>query len=356
MKIVIACGGTGGHIFPGIALAEEFLLLRSDAEIVFVGSPRGLEEGIFSGSKWRLELVEAVSFADKRGWNKVLSLPRFFASVWKCGRLLRREKPDLVFGIGGYASAPVLIAARFLGVSSYAIEPNAVPGLSNRLARFFVREVFVAFDGMEKFFGRKGVKTGVPIRRLIRSRADYFKDTSRRTVLVFGGSQGARKINETILSALPRLADLKDRISWIHQVGRDADCGMAQAEYARFGFEAEVHPFIADMATAYDKADFCVARSGANSVAELLFLKKPSLLIPYPLAAADHQTANARRMVELGIARMIPESELDSEKLAALLREILFSPDGLSRMRSSFGPTNPDFAAALIAKRVFSRV
>lgn len=352
MKILIACGGTGGHIFPGIALAEEFLLLRRDAEIVFVGTPRGLEERIFSGSKWRLELIKAVSFADKRGWNKILSLPGFFVSVWKCGRLLRKEKPDLVFGVGGYAAAPVLIAARFLGVPSYAIEPNAVPGLSNRLARFFVREIFVAFDGMEKFFGRKVVKTGVPIRRSIKSRSDHFKDTSRRTLLVFGGSQGAKAINEAVIGALPLLADLKDRISWMHQVGRDADLAAVQAEYARFGFDAEVTPFIDEMATAYDKADFCVARSGANSVAELLFLKKPSLLIPYPLAAADHQTANARRMVDLGVARMIPESELDPEKLATLLRELLLSPDGLSRMQSSFGPGQPDFAAAIIAKRI----
>lgn len=354
MKIVIACGGTGGHIFPGIALAEEFLLLRPDAEIVFVGTSRGLEEGILAGSKWRLELVKAVSFADKRGWNKVLSLPGFFASVCDCGRLLRKEKPDLVFGVGGYASAPILIASRFLGVPCYAIEPNAVPGLSNRLGRFFVREVFVAFDRMEKFFGRKAVKTGVPIRRLIRLRADHFKDTSRKTVLVFGGSQGAKAINDAVIKALPHLADLKDRVSWIHQVGRDADIPEIEIAYASNGFAAEIHPFITDMATAYDKADFCVARSGANSVAELLFLKKPSLLIPYPYAAADHQTANARKMVELGVARMIPESELDSEKLATLLRAILFSPDGLPQMRSSFGAENPDFAAAIIAKRVLS--
>lgn len=354
MKILIACGGTGGHIFPGIALAEEFSILCPDAEIVFVGTTRGLEQRIFSGSKWRLELIEAVSFADKSGFEKITSLFPFLVSFLRTRSLILKENPDLILGVGGYASAPVLIAGRLSGKNCYAIEPNAIPGLSNRLATYFVKEVFVAFDGMEKYFGRKAIKTGVPIRRSIKSRADHFKDLSKKTVLIFGGSQGAKAINENVLKALNHLGDLKETVTWIHQIGSFANLAEVEAEYARLGFQAEVYPFINDMATVYDKADFCISRSGANSVAELLFLQKPCLLIPYPNSASNHQEANAKQMADLGIAKMLQEKELTPEKLASMLREILTTPTSLSKMKTAFGPQKREFAAEVIAKRMLA--
>lgn len=337
MKILLACGGTGGHIFPGVALAECFEEKIPGVELVFVGTKRGLEKEVISKTHWRLEMLEAPSMADKKGWGKITAGFRLLKSLKGALRLIRREGPNLVLGVGGYVSVPVLLAAFLRRVPAAALETNAIPGLANRLLKHFVKYFFVS-------------PLGAPVRKNLFA-AKQPHPSGKKVVLVFGGSQGAKKINELLPESLPFLKGMENQIHFIHQVGRIKDAAAVEQKYRECGFSCEVVPFIDAMGQAYALADFVIARSGANTVAELAALRKPSLLIPFPFSAARHQEANAALLEEKGGARVLKESEASGLSVADILKDVLSSPGLLEAMRKNLESAAMPGAAEKIVDR-----
>jgi len=338
VRMLIAGGGTGGHLFPGIALAEEVITRHPKNEVMFVGTRRGLEARVVPECGYRLELITARGLkgvGPVRMLLGLIALPLAFFESW---RILMRYRPDVVVGVGGYASGPVVLAAKLQGVPTAVQEQNAFPGLTNRILGRFVRIVFVAFDESRRYFPASKVQLiGNPIRRML---LDNYLRSHRAhdkfTVLVFGGSQGARGINDRVLEALDHLRELKDELHFIHQTGKK-DLELVQSGYARRGFSAEVIEFIADMSSAYAKAELVICRAGAATLAELTVCKKASILIPFPAAADNHQEVNAQAMVAAGAALMFRESELTGERLANEIRSLKANPEALRKMERQAG-------------------
>jgi len=339
VRLLIAGGGTGGHVFPGIALAEEVVTRHPKNDVVFVGTARGLEASLVPIAGYPIELIDVRGLKGK-GLRGVLSglfrLPRAFVQSW---RILRKWKPDAVVGVGGYASGPVVLAARLMDIPTAVQEQNAVAGLTNRLLGMVVEVAFTAFPEAERHFpARKVQHLGSPIRRQLLE--NYMRPISKRDdqlrVLVFGGSQGAHSLNMRVIEALPFLADLKDRVSFAHQTGaRDRE--QVEKGYAAVGFAPDVREFITDMSAAYSGTDLVVCRAGATTLAELTVCKKPSILVPFPAAADNHQVVNAQSLVDAGAAVMIEERDLNGELLAAEIRRILLDGELRSRMARAAG-------------------
>jgi len=338
MKVLIAGGGTGGHLFPGIALAEEVVTRHHRNEVVFVGTERGIESRVVPKEGYPLELVNVQGLKGK-GFasllKALLALPLAFIESF---RILARQKPDVVVGVGGYASGPVVLAAWLMGIPTAIQEQNALPGFTNKVLGRIVRVVFIAFEEARRFFPEKKVQLiGNPIRRKLMD--NYLRSHvahERFSVLVFGGSLGARGVNQRMTEALDALGDLKDSLHFVHQTGRN-DLEAVRKGYADKGFQADVVEFIDDMSSAYARADLVVCRAGATTLAELTVCKKASILIPFPYATDDHQAVNARALVDAGAALMFRESELTGEKLAQTLRDLKAHPERLKSMEKKAG-------------------
>jgi UDP-N-acetylglucosamine--N-acetylmuramyl-(pentapeptide) pyrophosphoryl-undecaprenol N-acetylglucosamine transferase len=346
----VAGGGTGGHVFPGVALAEEVVGRHPRNDVVFVGTARGLEAQVVPAAGFPIELVDVRGLKGKgpRAFlSNLLLLPRAFL---RSLGILRRWRPDMVVGVGGYASGPVVAAAWLLRIPTAVQEQNAVAGLTNRLLGRVVQAAFTAFPEAAASFPRRAVhQLGNPIRR---SLLDNFMRPSaahdRPGLLVFGGSQGAHALNMRVIEALPHLADLRGSLRIVHQTGaRDRE--QVERGYRAVGFEPDVREFIGDMSRAYAESDLVVCRAGATTLAELTVCKKPSILIPFPAAADNHQVINARSLAEAGAAVMIEERELTGELLAAEIRSILGSPERRARMSRAAGRMGSPAAAREIA-------
>jgi len=338
VKVLIAGGGTGGHLFPGIALAEEVTTRHHGNEVVFVGTERGLEARVVPKEGYPLELVKVQGLKGKNLFaflKALVALPLAFIESF---RILARQKPDVVVGVGGYASGPVVLAAWLMGIPTAIQEQNALPGLTNRLLGRVVRVVFTAFEGARRFFPEKKVQLiGNPIRRKLMD--NYLRSHvahERFSLLVFGGSLGARGINQRMIEALDSLGDLKDGLHFVHQTGKN-DLEQVRKGYAEKGFQADVVEFIDDMSSAYAKADLVVCRAGATTLAELTVCKKASLLIPFPHATDDHQAVNAKALVDAGAALMFRESELTGQTLAETIRTLKSQPAQLKNMEKKAG-------------------
>ncbi len=324
MRVLIAGGGTGGHLFPGIALAEEVVGRHPKNDVVFVGTNRGLEARVVPQHGF---VFEAVTSRGLKGMGLVklvlglLTIPlTFFSAV----SLLRKYRPDVVVGVGGYSSGPVVLAAWLLRIPTGIQEQNALAGLTNRILGRFVDAVFVSFQAaIASFPEQKCHVLGNPIRKemlenFLRPRV---KANERFSLLVVGGSLGARGLNARVIDAAPLLAELKDTLRITHQTGK-ADLEAVKAAYATAGLSADVREFIDDMAAAYLDADLVVCRAGATTLAELTICKKASLLVPFPFATDDHQAVNARALVDAGAAKMFREAELTGALLAAEIRAL----------------------------------
>ncbi len=318
MKMLIAGGGTGGHLFPGIALAEELLTRQPNRnDVLFVGTAQGIEAKVVPQNNLKLELIE-VSGLKRVGFLKRLKgLFRLPKAVWRSVQILRSYKPDVVVGVGGYASGPVVLAAWLMRIPTAVQEQNALPGFTNRVLSKLVDVVFTAFPEAEQQFPKKKVQMlGNPIRRALLD--NYLMESVRHekfNLLVFGGSQGAHVLNRTMIEAVPFLESVKDKIRIVHQTGgREVD--EVRAGYEKASADAEVHDFIRDMSGAYAQADAIVCRAGATTLAELTVAKKAAILVPFAAAADNHQEINARSLVQAGAAAMIPEKELSGERLA----------------------------------------
>jgi UDP-N-acetylglucosamine--N-acetylmuramyl-(pentapeptide) pyrophosphoryl-undecaprenol N-acetylglucosamine transferase len=350
LRLVIAGGGTGGHLFPGVAVAEA--VVAEGGEVHFVGTAKGIEARVVPALGWPLELmtVEGIKGRGLRGLFAGLSrLPR----AWLQARaILRRVRPDAVLGVGGYASGPIVAVAALRGIPTAILEQNSVPGFTNKVLGRLVRRVFTTFPDVHRAFPpRKVVATGNPVRHDLLTRfaaisggpsaaasrehdteaskspAPGASDSRPPRLFVFGGSQGARALNRAVVAALPELLAAVPDVEILHQTGK-ADLAEIEAAYAALGLgapRARVTAFLDDMATPYGWCELVVCRAGATSLSELAVVGRPALLVPFPQAADNHQEHNGRALVDVGAARMILERDLTpdglAKEIAGLLRD-----------------------------------
>jgi UDP-N-acetylglucosamine--N-acetylmuramyl-(pentapeptide) pyrophosphoryl-undecaprenol N-acetylglucosamine transferase len=352
-RILIAGGGTGGHLFPGIALAEELTSRNQGHEVLFVGTRHGLEGRHVPRAGFELELIEVGGLKGKGllGWLKgLLRVPR---AMWQSRRILRRFRPHVVVGVGGYASGPVVLAAWLRRVPTLVLEQNALPGLTNRLLGRVARRIVVAFpQALDHFSARKTLMLGSPVRKAL---VDNFLHSNEPKegagLLVFGGSQGARALNQVMPETMQKLVDRVAGLRLVHQTGERELEAVAQ-RYRTLGLadRVETRAFIDEMALAYRRADLVVCRAGATTVTELSLCRKPAVLIPFPHAADNHQEINARSLVEAGAAVMLPERDLDAQRLADLVASILCDSQRRAAMEEAAGSVSRPEAARDIAE------
>ncbi len=358
-RLLIAGGGTGGHLFPGVAVAEALRAREPDAEILFVGTERGIEARVLEPAGWNLATIDASGLKTVGAFGAVKGLARVPRALWQSRRIVKQFRPDAVLGVGGYASGPAVLAAWWLRRPTAILEQNSIPGLTNKILGKFARTVFLAFDETSRFFAARKVQmTGTPIRTDIRDRllaqaGAATPDADQPfSLFVFGGSQGAMAVNELVVDAV---AQLGRPVRIVHQTG-ERDLERTRAAYADAGIDADCRAFIDDMATEYGRADLVIARSGAATVAELAVVGVPALLIPYPTAADNHQEINAREMAERGAALMLRQAELTGSKLSEHLRRLMDDPAALARMRSGMTALGRPRAADDIVDWVTSHV
>jgi UDP-N-acetylglucosamine--N-acetylmuramyl-(pentapeptide) pyrophosphoryl-undecaprenol N-acetylglucosamine transferase len=343
MRLLIAGGGTGGHLFPGVAIAEELRARAPDAQIRFVGTKRGIEARVLPQLGWELDLIEVSGLKTVGALGALRGLLRLPRALWQARRVVRQFAPDAVIGVGGYASGPVVLMARLGGIPTAICEQNSIPGLTNKILGRIARVVFVSFDGTRRFFGpHKTVVSGNPVRRaLVQKLLDTPAPTppapapasaaptpapgsDRVHVLVSGGSLGAVAVNDLAAQALIELAKTMP-LAIVHQTG-EKGLEATTRRYAEAGVTADCRAFITDMASAYHQAELIIGRAGATTVAELAITGKPAVFIPYPFAADNHQEINAREMADAGAALMFKQSELTAGKLADALRPLVTDP------------------------------
>jgi UDP-N-acetylglucosamine--N-acetylmuramyl-(pentapeptide) pyrophosphoryl-undecaprenol N-acetylglucosamine transferase len=343
---LIAAGGTGGHLFPGIAVADELVRRDSQARVVFAGTAKGLETRLVPSAGYGLELLPILPL---NGIGLARLARGLVALPWglvRAAGLVLRLRPRAVLGIGGYAGGPVTLLAALLGVRAVLLEPNAKPGFTNRVLRPFVAAAACAYDEAREYFGKKGVLTGNPVRGGFAALAAK-EHREPLTLLAFGGSQGSRVLNDALVSALPRLPPAA-RLRIVHQTG-PAMFDAVAAAYRSAGREAEVVAFLDDMEQRFAEADLVVSRSGATTCAELAVAGKAALLVPFARSAEDHQRTNALALARAGAARVLEEKDLTGESLAAALRELLDDPAALRAMEQAARRLGRPDAAARVA-------
>jgi UDP-N-acetylglucosamine--N-acetylmuramyl-(pentapeptide) pyrophosphoryl-undecaprenol N-acetylglucosamine transferase len=338
MRMLIAGGGTGGHLFPGMALAEELMSRTLGNEVSFVGTQRGLEARVVPQQGFRLDMLPVLPLRGQgfRGFIRgLLALPK---ALLESMRILRMRRPDVVVGVGGYASGPVVLAAWLLRIRRVICEQNTVPGTTNRILGRIADAVFVSFEESTGYFPRRrALLLGNPVRKALFD--NYLKSNaphSAFTILAFGGSQGAHALNVAVADAFEAMGARREGIHLIHQTGR-ADMAEIKERYARMGFNATVSEFIDDMATAYSHSEIIICRAGATSVAELGVCRKPSILVPFPFASDDHQTRNALAMERAGASILIRQSDLNGEMLAKTILDLKADPERLHAMELAAG-------------------
>ncbi|OGP91175.1 MAG: undecaprenyldiphospho-muramoylpentapeptide beta-N-acetylglucosaminyltransferase [Deltaproteobacteria bacterium RBG_19FT_COMBO_43_11] len=349
MRIVIAGGGTGGHLFPGIAIAEQFLKKDDKAQVIFIGTKKGIEYKLLDKLGYELRTIDIEGLKGRGLIALAKSFYQVPQSMWQSRRILKQFSPHLVIGVGGYASGPAVLTAHFMGIPTAIAEQNAVPGVTNRILGKFVNKIFVTYAKTATLFEpNKVMLSGNPVRaafiagkELDKEKKDFWQ------LLIFGGSQGAAAINKAIIDMLPWLQKTKNKIHVVHQTGARQMEKVRQV-YKGSGIKARVLPFIVDMAGAYKSADLIICRAGATSLAEITASGKAAILIPYPWAANDHQTKNAQAMAEAGAAVMIRESELSGCKLFEVIESLLYDEQKLKKMEKKSAKLGNINAAAKI--------
>ncbi len=335
MKVLIAAGGTGGHIYPGIAVAKE--IIRRDggkSKVLFVGTARGLETKIVPENGFQLSLInsaglKSVGFAEKI--KGLIILPKSFLEA---RRLIKEFQPDVVVGAGGYVTGSVLLTASLMRIPTLVMDSNALPGFTNRRLAPFVTKAALSFEEAVKFFGKKGVVTGNPVRR------EFFDIQPKArgekiNLLIFGGSQGARAINTAMVDALGNLQNYKDKLQITHQTG-ELDFETVRRSYAENHWQtADIRRYISDMVSQFAETDLIICRAGATTCAEVAAAGKAALMIPLPTAADDHQRKNAEALVNQGAARMILQKDLSRESLAKEIIDLIESPEKITAMEKA---------------------
>jgi UDP-N-acetylglucosamine--N-acetylmuramyl-(pentapeptide) pyrophosphoryl-undecaprenol N-acetylglucosamine transferase len=336
MRVLIAAGGTGGHIYPGIAVAKEVMRRHPGSEVKFVGTARGLETRLVPQAGFELKLIESAGLKNVGLGARLRGLWLLPKSFMAARRLIREFRPDVVVGAGGYVSGPVLLAAALMKVPTLVLEPNALPGFTNRMLARFVDKAAVSFEAARGYFRGKAVVTGNPVRREFFEIPVRQHDAERLEVLIFGGSQGARAINEAMVAALAHLAAYRDRLRITHQTG-ESDFEKVRQAYvdAGWGEQSDVRRYIDDMVASFAQADVVICRAGATTSAELVAAGRAAIMVPFPLAADDHQRKNAEALEAMGAARMILQQDLTGERLASEIGKLVSEPAGITRMEEA---------------------
>ena len=350
MRILITGGGTGGHIFPGVALAEEFHDRNFRNWIVFVGTRKGIEQRIIPAMGYELKTIAGAGLLGSGLAHKFAGLIQFLIGLFQALIIIRTFKPDLVIGTGGYVSAPVILAAWVFGIETAICEQNSVPGLTNRILGRLTKKIFIAFEGCFGFFPRqKTFLTGNPVRReFLMKPSLQRKKGNRFCILILGGSQGAHSINRAIVEALDKLEPFRDKLEMIHQTGFQ-DFSWVKDAYAKKKFQAKTSPFIKEIVFAYWPADLVISRAGAITLTELLVCGKPSILIPYPHAAYNHQESNAKILADQGAAQVILDRDLDGLSLGNKILYLLNHPEDLNEMgEKARALSRPEAAKAVV--------
>ncbi len=351
LRVLFAGGGTGGHLFPGIAVARALVNRYPDADIVFAGTGRGVEAKAVVSEGFVFKRVRSAGFVGKSMVGRLYALVLAPVTLLDTARTLLQAKPDLVVGLGGYSAGPVVLLAALTGKTTMLLEQNVVPGVTNRLLASFVRAAAVSYEDTATFFGDKAFVSGNPVRQGFFSNSDFQLNKSRRPhVLVVGGSQGAHAINEAMMAAAPIIAQVSGGVEITHQTG-SADVDMVREAYCRAGIDAQVECFFDLMDKEMHVADLVVCRAGATTLAEVAAAGRPSLIVPFPHAAYDHQRSNAKAMVDAGSAELIDEIDL-SACFANRLLDLIGDRERLQTMsRAAFRLARPN-AAEKIVERV----
>ena len=362
VRVVIAGGGTGGHLFPGLAIAEQ--LSAQGAQVTFVGTARGIEAKVVPQSGYPLELIDIAGLKRQGLWLTLRSLLKLPLALFQTIGLLRRLSPSVVVGAGGYASGPVVLLAALLRIPTVVLEQNSVPGVTNRILARFARVVYTAFPHAGRFFPRRKVsQLGNPVRKSITAENhDVAERTGPVRLLVLGGSLGAKAVNTLVVDALadlaqqtpPGLSPLSLHL-YVHHQTSASDLEATQARYGEHPTLkpwVRAEPFISDMATAYKDCDLMIGRAGATTIAELTAIGRPAVLIPFPFAADDHQTHNARYLVENGAARMLQQKDTTPKLLASTIAELVLDRTVLQAMAAASRKLGKPDAAQRISEEI----
>ena len=317
-RMVIAGGGTGGHLFPGIAVAQTFKARHGDNDVLFVNAGRPFEVQVLAKSGWNHEIISIEGIKNRGIWRQLSAGLKIPGAVWAAGRILKSYQPDIVLGVGGYSAGPVVLAAWMLGITTVLHEQNQLPGITNRIVARLVDRIYLSFEDDEKRFkADKVLVTGNPVRDEILTLEEAFPTQEHSEdfiVLVIGGSQGAHAINQAVRDALPRLKDVPG-LKIFHQTGLQDEEDIRRS-YATSGVKAQVQAFYSTIADQYKQADLIIARAGASTVAEITSMGKAAIFIPFPFAADDHQTHNAQALVSVEAAELISQDMLNGKILA----------------------------------------
>jgi len=351
MKVMMAGGGTGGHVFPALAVAAELRRRSSVNQVLFVGVEQGIETTVVPAAGLPLRTLPGAGFKGMSAGAKLRSISLLPRSLWGSVQLLREFRPDVVFGVGGYASGPATLVAALGGWPTVLFEPNAAPGLTNRLLGPLVTRAAVTYEETAYRFGMKAVRTGSPVREEF-LRVPRKKHAPPFTLLIFGGSRGALAVNAAVVDVLPLLAS-RIPLRFIHQTG-EKDYDAVRTAYARRGINADVRPFINDMAARFAEADLVICRAGASTVAELAAAGRAAILVPFPHATDQHQLRNAEAMERAGAARLVEQDTYASARLAGEVLRLLARPEQLAQMEAAARRLAVPNAAARIADLIDS--
>jgi UDP-N-acetylglucosamine--N-acetylmuramyl-(pentapeptide) pyrophosphoryl-undecaprenol N-acetylglucosamine transferase len=349
LRVVVAGGGTGGHLFPGLAIARHLLERAPQAVVTFAGTERGIEARAVPREGFELDTIRSLGLKGKSVRSLVRGLATLPLSALDAWRVVSRRRPHVVVGVGGYSSGPIGLVAWLRGVPVLLHEQNAQPGLTNRLLGRVARAVAVTYEGSAPRFGAKAFVSGNPVRPQFLQTAP--EPAEARKVLIFGGSQGSHAINMAVVEAAPELAHARPPLDLTHQTG-ERDVGLVRQGLERAGLRARVEPFIEDMGEAMRSANVIVCRAGSTTLAELAAMGRAALLVPLPTATDDHQRANARALSEAGAAEVLDERDLTGASLAARVTALLADDARRGRMTAAIRR----FARPDAAQRVVDRV
>ena len=353
MRVLIAGGGTGGHLYPGIALARELQRRDPSTQVSFVGTASGIEARVVPREGFELDLIHVAGLKGKSRVERAIGFGLLPIATLDSWRVIAKRRPDVVVGVGGFASGPVLAVAALFGYPTMLLEQNALPGITNRLLARIVRAAAVNFEAALSYFPRTGFVAGNPVRpEFFPAENEERHDRSEQgRVLVFGGSQGAHAINVAMVEAASRLAATGVRLAITHQTG-ERDLDLVRAAYERAGLAARVEAFIFQIDGEMKAADVVICRAGATTLAELAASRTPAILVPLPTATDDHQRKNAEVVAKSGAAIVIDERDLQGDALTIALRELMTDPDRRARMSAAAKTLARPDAAQRIADRL----
>jgi UDP-N-acetylglucosamine--N-acetylmuramyl-(pentapeptide) pyrophosphoryl-undecaprenol N-acetylglucosamine transferase len=353
VKVVFAGGGTGGHVYLGISLARELLRRNPAHQFLFIGTSRGLESKIVPAEGFKVEYIVSRGLKRVGFFDFVRNMLLVPQSLQQSGRLLSAFAPQVVVGVGGYSSGPVVLAARWKGIPTLVVEPNACPGLTNRWLARVVNRAAVAMPEAARSFHGKATVTGIPVRREFLEIPRRKRNGEAFEVLIYGGSQGSHALNSIVCSALEELRELGPGLHLTHQTG-EQEFETVRSAYGRAGISADVRPFLPQIYEQFASADLIIARAGAGTIAEITAAGRAAILVPFPGAADDHQTRNAQALERTGAAMMVRESDWGAGRLAAEIRRLMQDPRKLTRMEDASRRMAKPHAAARIADLIES--